>query len=182
MTKVCSKCGEEKPTTEFYKRGKGSVGFRPHCKVCMRLADKNRRDNNPEKERARRKKYRLHNKEKLAASGNDYYRRNKERHNQATKEYYEQNKEWILEKQREYAANNKDRAREKAALRRAAKIERTPLWADRSSIKDFYANCPEGFDVDHIIPLQGETVSGLHVLNNLQYLTARENRSKGNRY
>lgn len=64
---------------------------------------------------------------------------------------------------------------------RAAKLERTPSWANISSIKRFYDNCQVGMHVDHIVPLQGELVCGLHVENNLQYLTAKENCSKGNR-
>lgn len=64
----------------------------------------------------------------------------------------------------------------------AAKLQRTPAWADHDKIKEIYYNCPEGYEVDHIIPLQGDLVSGLHVENNLQYLTKFENCSKGNRY
>jgi len=67
-------------------------------------------------------------------------------------------------------------------MRHAAKLQRTPRWADTKAIEEFYKSCPEGYHVDHTVPLQGRTVSGLHVLNNLQYLPAQENLSKGNRY
>jgi 5-methylcytosine-specific restriction endonuclease McrA len=60
--------------------------------------------------------------------------------------------------------------------------ERTPIWADLDKIYEFYFNCPIGYQVDHIIPLKGKLVSGLHVLNNLQYLTIEENLKKNNSY
>ena len=66
--------------------------------------------------------------------------------------------------------------------RYVTKLQRTVPWADLKAIKEFYKNCPKGYHVDHIIPLQGENVSGLHVLSNLQYLTKSQNSSKGNRY
>lgn len=64
----------------------------------------------------------------------------------------------------------------------AAKLQRVPPWADLDAISDFYQGCPEGHQVDHIIPLRGVTVSGLHVLSNLQYLSASENASKCNSF
>jgi len=65
---------------------------------------------------------------------------------------------------------------------RASKMQRTPKWSQLEQIKQFYIECPKGYDVDHIVPLQGERVSGLHVLENLQYLPASENRSKRNTF
>lgn len=68
----------------------------------------------------------------------------------------------------------------KTAHRRIVK-RNTPKWADLKAIENFYLNCPKGYEVDHVIPFKGKNVSGLHVLNNLQYLTPSENRRKGNR-
>ena len=65
---------------------------------------------------------------------------------------------------------------------RASKINRTPEWSDNVKLKEIYKNCPSGMHVDHIIPLNGELVSGLHVPENLQYLTPEENTSKYNKY
>jgi hypothetical protein len=56
----------------------------------------------------------------------------------------------------------------------------TPSWADLEKIKEIYQNCPKGYEVDHIIPLRGKLVNGLHVPNNLQYLTSEDNRKKSN--
>lgn len=70
----------------------------------------------------------------------------------------------------------------KSAKRRADKLNRTPKWSEEGKIKEFYTNCLEGYHVDHIIPLNGELVSGLHVLDNLQYLLASDNFSKKNKF
>lgn len=68
-----------------------------------------------------------------------------------------------------------------SAKYRAAKISAIPPWANLSKIKEIYDNCPEGYHVDHIFPLQAENSCGLHVENNLQYLPARDNLRKSNK-
>ena len=47
---------------------------------------------------------------------------------------------------------------------------------ERRQIANFYLNTPNGYEVDHIVPISR---GGLHKLNNLQYLTKKQNSSKG---
>lgn len=70
------------------------------------------------------------------------------------------------------------KVREVSANYRASVRNQTPPDADRKAMKQFYDNCPEGYEVDHIIPI---SKGGLHTLENLQYLTITENRKKGNK-
>lgn len=58
------------------------------------------------------------------------------------------------------------------------KLNQTPIDADLEKIKQIYLRCPEGYEVDHIIPISR---GGLHHQDNLQYLTISENRKKGNK-
>jgi len=57
----------------------------------------------------------------------------------------------------------------------------TPKWCDKSALNKFIIGCPEGYHVDHIIPMRGEDVWGLNIPENLQYLPAQENLSKSNK-
>jgi len=83
---------------------------------------------------------------------------------------------------KKWLKNNPEKNKANTANYRAAKLNRTPIWADLNKIKEIYKNCPEGYHVDHIIPLQGEIISGLHIETNLQYLTETENLRKGNKW
>lgn len=73
-----------------------------------------------------------------------------------------------------YKAINRETYRRYIARRKW----QTPIGEDINAIKQFYLNCPEGYEVDHIIPI---SKGGAHSLENLQYLTKEENRRKSNK-
>ena len=122
------------------------------------------------------------------------------------RKYHADNRDKILEQQRVYRIENRDRLKSELSAwksanrarctalevkRYAAKMKRTPPWltdSHNAEILGFYeksarltAETGIKHHVDHIHPLQGKAVSGLHVPWNLQVLTATENQSKGNR-
>jgi hypothetical protein len=98
------------------------------------------------------------------------------------KEKYILNKPSYDEYRKQHYLNNKGYYLSKRAKYRSDRNKRTPIWADIEKIKLIYTNCPVGYHVDHVIPLHGTHVSGLHVENNLQYLLAKDNLSKSNRF
>lgn len=108
--------------------------------------------------------------------------------NSLVNEWRSRNPEYMRVYNMEYAKHSgwakkyPERNRYKRACHRAAISCRVPKWADLSVIKQFYINCPKGYEVDHIIPLRGKNISGLHIIENLQYLPQQQNRIKGNRF
>jgi len=109
-----------------------------------------------------------------------YYKENKEKINDRHRNYYVENKDKVLKRQKKHYEENKQSILARKNIQRVNRLKRMPKWADKYEIGLIYADCPEGFHVDHIIPLQGEKVSGLHVPENLQYLPAKENLKKSN--
>ena len=93
----------------------------------------------------------------------------------------EYGKEKAKKEYRLYSLINRNLLNAKEAKRRAFKLKATPKFANLNKIKEIYNNCPKGYHVDHIVPLNGKNVCGLHVEWNLQYLTPSDNCSKSNK-
>lgn len=118
----------------------------------------------------------------------------------ASKVYYEQNIEEARIKRAEWRKTHREYAAEYGKMYRAmypgkelaktrrytlAKSQAVPKWLSKEQVNlmtKIYENCPTGSEVDHIVPIQGKNVRGLHVPWNLQYLTKEENRKKSNKY
>lgn len=90
-----------------------------------------------------------------------------------------------------WAKKNPGRVLAWCRKRQLGKTQRTPAWLtpeDLWLIEQFYETATERtkstgvqWHVDHMIPLRGKTVSGLHVPYNLQVILGTENSRKGNR-
>lgn len=116
------------------------------------------------------------------AADREYARTHAEERSSYHRNWVAENREKVAAANRDWRLQNRERRLDHHKRYYAAKIRATPPWVDKAAIEDFYSRCPNGMTVDHVVPLQGELVSGLHVPWNLQYLTPVENSSKGNRH
>ena len=161
--KQCSKCKEVRLFSEFNLDKLSVFNTQSICKDC-------------------RANYWEENKEELAKCRKEYYTLNSAYLATQKKKYNELNRDTISVQKKIYYQNNKYLYTAKTAKRRAAKLQATPKWADLEKIKEMYHTCPKGYHVDHIVPLQNELVCGLHVHENLQHLSAKDNLSKSNKF
>lgn len=85
-----------------------------------------------------------------------------------------------------WVAANRGRVNEKTGRRRASRVRATPKWLtkeQRLQMRIMYAAAAAlGHHVDHIVPLKGQNVCGLHVPHNLQILPPEVNLSKGHKH
>lgn len=163
--KKCYCCKELKYFVDFSINRTKSDGYATECKICKRLQDKNSSPERKEKARIRSSLWYYENREKALLA-------NKPR-------------------SAKWAIDNKDKNCAKSAKYRASKYSATPPWLTIDDLKQIEIEYSLAqwtssvmnsvYHVDHIIPLQGKLVCGLHVPWNLQVIPAVTNISKGNR-
>lgn len=179
---VCKKCQQDKPETEFYFKAAGRLAT--SCKICHNLKVKEWQAANKEKVkgyvRASCKKAYDENPEKFKKKSLARRAADREKSRKIVSKSYKK----IYDSRRE-----RERARLNAAS--AARRRLPPSWLGAifiAQIQEFYdvakaVTMQTGVmhDVDHIVPLNGKTVSGLHVPWNMQIISASENCAKGAR-
>jgi 5-methylcytosine-specific restriction endonuclease McrA len=145
---------------------------------------------NPGVEQERNKRWRARNPEREKENGKRYYAQNKLKMLKANSEWAKANRRRMNDYSLAYAKRNPHKITAHVRKRQAAKLQRTPHWLTEDQIKTmelFYMAAAAltkdtgvRHEVDHIVPLQGKLVSGLHVPWNMQILTRSQNRSKTN--
>jgi hypothetical protein len=173
----CIACMSDK-----YQSSKSDSAFKEKRKI----------QNTKDRKSNTRKTWEEKNKETLYFYKLFYIHANKDLIVEKQKQYREKNRDAIVIKKKEWVSKNMWRFVPHTAKRRAAKLNRMPCWLtkeDKLEIKKIYKLASDKtketgikWQVDHIIPLQGETVSGLHIPSNLRIITAYENRSKHNKW
>ena len=136
----------------------------------------------PEKYKAKSRREYLANKKKILARQRKRYEQKREEIRAKAEAIREKYPERHRSAEKRYRQENPEKNAARRAKRRATKHERTPLWPDLDAIELFYECRPEGFEVDHVYPLQADGISGLHVAENLQWLPILVNKAKGNHW
>jgi hypothetical protein len=204
--KTCSKCKIEKPREEFGARKDARDGLKSNCRECANASVARWEAENKEKKKAQMAEWYVNNSDHSKNYSKEYYQKNKEVKLEKCKNWHKNNPDKVAVKHKKWASKNKEHLKNynhsyaqenpekitaKEAKRRAAKLQATPKWLteeDFAKIREVYKEAKrlEKLDgikrhVDHYYPLQGKTVCGLHIYENLQILTESENCSKNNK-
>jgi hypothetical protein len=136
--------------------------------------------------------YRAANSEKLLAQKRQYYTNNKVAFSERSKRYYQTNQDAIKSRVAQWKRDNPDKVNALCMKRYTGKMQARPKWLTEDelwmmdeaySLAKLREEVVGGkWDVDHIVPLRGKKVCGLHVPWNLAVVPAAVNRSKGNKF
>jgi hypothetical protein len=172
-------CKESKALDCFGKYTSSLDGYRTNCKVCANAASQAWKKANPGKAKAASRAWKKVNPGKAKAAKDAWRKANPGKANAWGKANPDKLKAVIK-------AWHKANPGKRAAFsnkRRAVKLQAIPKWFDKEKVDLVYAKAKEwDMHVDHVIPLQGKNVCGLHVWENLQLLHPSLNSSKGNKY
>jgi hypothetical protein len=198
--KTCIKCCTEKPVTAF-RFVKAKQHYLRKCLECINEERRYKKSIDPvliakkevkvAKGRKPKKKWSEYSVEQRVSWLKKYKTANKEIISERSKQYSAKNKEAIKARSKIYRQKTPEKQAEYVRRRQASKLQRTPAWLTEDDIwvmREAYKLAKlrtEMFDfswhVDHVLPLQGETVSGLHVPANLQVIPGLDNLKKHNK-
>lgn len=174
LTKQCFRCKKILSVEDFYANGQHKDGLHPYCKSCFKLSIKKGRQKNPEKVNQRNRKW---------------YQIHKQSRAKQIAKWRDQNPQKVKQMHRKWVINNQEKLNKNEAKRRALIINAVMPWARLDLIAKYYELAllyTEIYGikhhVDHIVPIKGKNVTGLHIENNLQILTAHENYIKSNKW
>ena len=185
-TKLCHRCEETKSVAEFHRDRSKADGFHTLCKSCKEVAQKKWRLANDRS--AYQKQYRADNRDTLLEGKKEWYNDNKERQLANMAAWVKNNRAAFKVIQNRYIGNNRGKFADKEARRRSLKLSAMPKWLNHAEVVEieymymYNQIMPGNWEVDHIVPLQGESICGLHIPENLQILSAKENRMKSNKF
>lgn len=201
--KECTTCNKIKESSDFHKDSRRKDGLQCKCKECKKEWSANRYKNkkdhitkvnkewkskNKERVNVNAKKWAKNNPEKIKVNRKNTYEKYKEEYKQRCVDWKQNNKEKVADYNKKWIEDNRGTKNHLSNKRRANKLRATPEWADLNKIQEVYIKSKElsevlgiKLEVDHIIPLQGKNVCGLHIWENLQLLEESINRSKSNK-
>lgn len=187
----CQTCKVERELSEFGKLVGAKFGVRRTCTECLNSKAAAKYLLHPEAARIKSARWASSNPELASEIRKKSYRKHKSERLAYRKEWRANNLAKDKERERLYALNNPSVMRAKNARRRAAQTNACPAWLnlfDKAQMAMQYEiaiarEMQTGIKhhVDHIVPLRGLAVSGLHVPWNLQAITEFANCSKHNR-
>lgn len=195
--KRCPKCKETKAKTDFRKNRSSYDGLDSYCKPCRKSITnpdyhKTYYQENKEQSDLKKREWAERNKEHVQVQRKQRYEEKREDLLSEKKDYYKKNREKILEYKSAYQKIHRHKKNAVEAKRHTSKLQRTPSWLTQDHLdaieyfywlsRDLYLSTGEKYNVDHIVPLQGKNVCGLHVPWNLQVLPSDLNIAKGNKY